>query len=92
MALSTNIPTANANPPKVIIFNVILLKYNKINEAINEIGIDTPTIKVDLIFFRKIYKTAMANIEPTITLSITLLMESFIIVELSITILILISG
>ena len=83
IALSTNIPTANANPPRVIMFNVILLKYSNVNDAIRDIGIDVPITNVVLIFFKKIYKITTASIDPIIAFFATLFIESLIIVELS---------
>ena len=54
IALSTSIPTARANPPSVSIFKVIPLKYKSIKDAIKDIGIDSPIIRVVLIFFKNI--------------------------------------
>ena len=46
MELSTINPIPSASPPKLIWFNVRLLKYKRPKVAISEIGIESAIIKV----------------------------------------------
>src|SRR5690625_1204958 len=68
--LSTIIPTPNARPPRVRIFNVSPVKYIKVNVEIMAIGIDTPITIVALTLFRNKSKT-MSEMAPPIKMFFT---------------------
>ena len=81
--LSTSIPTPNANPAKVITFNVKPKKYiNNIVMTI-EIGIDKVIINTLFKLLKNKNKIMIASIAPNIAVKATWDKESLIIFVLS---------
>ena len=64
MALSTNMPTPSARPPRVIKFNVKPLKYISAKVATIEMGIVVAMMAVLGMFLRKNRSTHIARAPP----------------------------
>ena len=64
MASSTSRPRPRARPPKVMMFNVRLLKYIRLKAATMEIGMDRLMIAVTPSFRRKMNRTMIARMPP----------------------------
>ena len=92
IALSTSMPTPNANPPNETVFNVKPLKYIKEKVEITEIGIATPMIIVLEKLRRKNSRTTTANTAPTPAAALTLLIAELMKSAVSIVFSILICG
>ena len=81
--LSTNDPTANANPISEITFSDIPCVVRRKKVKIADIGIENPTTNAALAFFRKMKSIITAIIRACSPELVTLKIDSFTLVLLS---------